>query len=88
MTTNPARPHLAIRIDAHPPSTPPEARRYWCPACGYLTGAALASAGPHEIPSPDRVITRADLGLPKPAPHLPGCECARCLLAPFLTNRK
>jgi hypothetical protein len=81
--------HLALRIDARPPWSPPGGRRYWCPACGYLTGAALAAAAPaHEIPGPARVITRADLGLPDPAPHLPACECPRCLLAPFLAARR
>jgi hypothetical protein len=80
--------HLAIRIDARPPGTPPERRRYWCPACGYLTGAALPAAAAHEIPGPGRVITRADLGLPEPAAHQAGCGCARCLPAPFLAARK
>jgi hypothetical protein len=81
-------PHLAIRIDARPPWSPPSARRYWCPACGYLTGAALpAAAIAHEIPGPGRVITRADLGRPGPVPHLAGCGCTRCLLAPFITRK-
>ncbi len=87
-TAGAGRPHLAFRIDAQPPSTPPQARRFWCPSCGYLTGAALVSAGPHEIPGPGRVITRADLNLPDPAPHLPGCECIRCLLTRLIPTRK
>jgi hypothetical protein len=87
--TGPPRSHLAIRIDARPPWSPPDGRRYWCPSCGYLTGAALAAAAiPHEIPGPSRVITRADLNLPEPAGHPAGCDCARCLLASLIATRK
>ena len=87
-SAGPGRSHLAFRVDARPPGTPPEARHYWCPTCGYLTVPALASAGLHEIPGPDRLITRADLNLPDAAPHLPGCECIRCLLARFIATRE
>jgi hypothetical protein len=55
------RPHLALRIDGRPPWTHPLARLYWCPKCGFLTGARLQfSPFPHEIPGPDRWITSAD----------------------------
>jgi hypothetical protein len=58
----PGRPHLALRIDARPPWSHPLARLYWCPRCGYLSGAQLqASPAQHETPGPDRWITRADL---------------------------
>ncbi|HXT88780.1 MAG TPA: hypothetical protein VN714_05930, partial [Trebonia sp.] len=58
----PNRPHLALRIDGRPPWSHPLARLYWCPRCGYLTGAQLqASPVQPEIPGPDRWITRADL---------------------------
>lgn len=58
----PSRPHLALRIDARPPWSHPLSRFYWCPHCGYLTGAQLQSSPvPHEIPRPDRMITWADL---------------------------
>jgi len=60
----PNRPHLALRIDGRPPWSHPLARLYWCPRCGYLSGAQLqASPVQHEIPGPDRWITRADLDL-------------------------
>jgi Competence protein CoiA-like family len=56
------RPHLALRIDARPPWSHPLSRFYWCPRCGYLTGAQLQSSPvPHEIPRPGRMITWADL---------------------------
>lgn len=58
----PSRPHLALRIDAHPPWSHPLARLYWCSRCGFLTGGQLSSSSiPHEIPGRDRWITRADL---------------------------
>lgn len=58
----PSRPHLALRIDGRPPWTHPLARWYWCPKCDFLTGGQLQSSPfPHEIPGPDRWITRADL---------------------------
>lgn len=57
-----SRPHLALRIDGRPPWSHPLARLYWCPKCDFLTGAQLQSSPfPHEIPGPDRWITRADL---------------------------
>jgi hypothetical protein len=57
-----SRPHLALRIDARPPWSHPLSRFYWCPQCGYLTGAQLQSSPvPHEIPRPDRAITWVDL---------------------------
>jgi hypothetical protein len=80
--------HLAIRIDARPPWSHPDERSYWCPACGYLTGAGQhAAAIAHEIPGPDQAITYQDLNLPEPEPHSPRCPCARCLLTPFTTRR-
>jgi hypothetical protein len=83
------RSHLAIRIDPLPPWSDPDDRYYWCPACGYLTGAGRRIAAiPHEIPGPDRRITYRDLNLPEPVPHIPGCPCARCLTAPFTTRRR
>jgi competence protein CoiA-like protein len=55
-------PHLALRIDARPPWSHPLARLYWCPRCGFLTGAQLQSSSvPHEIPGSDRWITRVEL---------------------------
>ena len=82
------RSHLAIRIDPLPPWFEHDARTYWCPACGYLTGAEQRTAAiPHEIPGLDRRITHADLNLPEPQLHTPGCDCTRCLLAPFTTRR-
>ena len=58
----PPRPHLALRIDARPPWSHPLTRLYWCPRCDFMTGAQLQSSpAPHEIPGPDRWITRADL---------------------------
>jgi hypothetical protein len=58
----PSRPHLALRIDGRPLWSHPLARLYWCPKCDFLTGAQLQSSPfPHEIPGPDRWITRADL---------------------------
>ena len=55
-------PHLALRIDARPPWSHPLSRFYWCPQCGYLTGAHLQSSPvSHEIPRPNRMITWADL---------------------------
>ncbi len=56
-------PHLALRIDAKPPGTAAEHRRYWCPRCdAYLTGTELATTSAlHYTPGPDRIITRADL---------------------------
>jgi Competence protein CoiA-like family len=57
-----SRPHLALRIDALPPWSDPGERMYWCPRCGYLSGAELRSnLVAHEIPGPDRIITREDL---------------------------
>jgi hypothetical protein len=82
------RSHLAIRIDPLPPWSDPGDRCYWCPNCGYLTGAGRRIATiPHEIPGPDRRITYRDLNLPEPAPHTPRCPCARCLTAPFTRRR-
>lgn len=58
----PSRLHPALRIDALPPWSHPLTRLYWCPKCDFLTGAQLQSSTfPHEIPGPDRWITRADL---------------------------
>lgn len=80
--------HLAIRIDALPPWSDPDERSYWCPTCGYLTGAEQRSAAlAHEIPGPDRTITYRDLNLSEPEPHSLGCPCARCLLTSFTTRR-
>src|SRR5487761_1252180 len=85
---SPQRSHLAIRIDPLPPGSEHDDRSYWCPSCGYLTVAEQRTAPiAHEIPGPDRRITHADLNLPEPQPHSPGCPCTRCLLTPFITRR-
>ena len=57
-----ARPHLIQRIDAYPPWTDFDKRKYWCPVCNYLTGAELRdNPYEHEIATTDRWITAEDL---------------------------
>jgi hypothetical protein len=81
--------HLAIRIDPLPPWSDQDDRCYWCPTCGYLTGAGRRIAAiPHEIPGPDRRITYRDLNLPEPTPHPAKCPCARCLITSFTSRRR
>jgi hypothetical protein len=54
--------YLVQRIDGHPPWAEPEQQLYYCPACGYLTGAELRDSQiPPEIAGADAVITDADL---------------------------